>query len=240
MNSNSILYQVLRRIYWKLPISNDVKEALLSKFRISARKLYRTGSSMPADSESVRNRAYLEQVLAIPAKPDEAHVPITTKAFERREGDPKVIAYYLPQFHPTPENDAWWGKGVTEWNNVSRAVPQYVGHYQPRLPGELGYYDLRIKDNLARQVELAKLYGVFGFSFYYYWFDGDRLLDKPLDMFVDSDLPPANRASRNLVKFVFGEDEHEEALFGRANHWLSEGSRGRYAGQGTVQEARVQ
>ena len=104
----------------------------------------------------------------------------------------KVLAYYLPQFHPIPENDAWWGTGFTEWRNVVRGQPRFKDHFQPRVPSDLGFYDLRDTDVIRRQAAMAKAAGIYGFCFYYYSFNGDRILERPIENFLaasDIDFP---------------------------------------------------
>ena len=110
----------------------------------------------------------------------------------QRDDGVKLVAMYFPQLHSIPENDAWWGKGFTDWDNVRKSQPLFRGHYQPRVPQDLRYYDQSDVATLAWQQDIAKRHGVGGFCHYHYWFDGKQLLEKPTNLMLENkslDLP---------------------------------------------------
>ena len=120
-------------------------------------------------------------LIAIKSKQQSGNLPLSKLQIS---SDVTLVAFYLPQYHPIVENDVWWGQGFTEWIKVAAAMPCFLGHQQPRLPSELGFYDLRLVEVLADQVRLAREYGIGAFCFYYYWFGGRRLLERPLELFL--------------------------------------------------------
>ena len=101
----------------------------------------------------------------------------------------RFIAFYLPQFHPIPENDVWWGKGFTEWTNVAKAKPLFKNHIQPNIPADLGFYDLRLPETRIAQADIAYKHGIEGFCYWHYWFSGKRILERPFTEVLKSGKP---------------------------------------------------
>lgn len=134
-----------------------------------------------SDADKIEYAEYIEQLAK---KQSDKFVPFNAEDFQLQPNDTKVIAYYLPQFHQMEINNKFHGQGFTEWTNTSRALPLFTGHYQPHIPYDVGYYDLNNIEALQRQIYLAKRYGVYGFCFHYYWFSGEKIMEKPINLLL--------------------------------------------------------
>ena len=203
------LKHMARSLYERLPVSPSSRKTLKDRVYRAMAPLIRNTQSYrfwqidqcdQVTDEALRARAGERQVAVLPLHFEEIfeatlhrssyYQPIRKDKVE--SSGLNVIAFFLPQFHSFPENDLWWGRGFTEWTNVSKSIPQFAGHLQPKLPGELSFYDLRLKDVLRRQQELARLYGIYGFCYHHYWFAGKRLMEAPFNQILadpSMDLP---------------------------------------------------
>ncbi len=156
---------------------NTYKVLKLKIFRISFKTKFSNKTNVNIDVKNLLEFLYSSN--------NKNFVEITKYPYVRKERDTKLIAFYLPQFHTISLNNKYIEQGFTEWTNVTKILPQFIGHYQPHLPVDVGFYDLTTDKIMYRQIELAKMYGIYGFCFYYYWFSGGkRLLETPLFNFL--------------------------------------------------------
>jgi glycosyltransferase involved in cell wall biosynthesis len=169
------------KYYLRRYLDGDLAENPLLHYR-RARHLIRLHPRPPPDESDAFEQA---RYTTRPGPLFEARAPLPPSARRRA----KLLAYYLPQFHPIAENDAWWGEGFTEWTSIARAMPRFAGHYQPRIPRDLGHYSLADPETMRRQIDMAREAGLFGFVHYFYWFNGRRLLERPTEaMLADPSL----------------------------------------------------